>query len=76
MDMCDAIAPELIHLEKEGIEAYDAQQKQNVVVISPLMCIVADNPRASEVLNHLGGAARRYCRICIVKDPIIIYHGM
>lgn len=66
MEMTEAIAPELIHLEKEGIEAYDALQQQPVLVVSPVMCIVADNPRASEILNHLGGAARKYCRICMV----------
>ena len=70
MDMCDAIAPELMQLEKEGIEAYDAYHGQLVIILSPLMCIVADNPRASELLNHLGGAARRYCRICIVKRDV------
>ena len=66
MDMCDAIAPELIQLE-EGIEAYHAYHGQLVIILSPLMCIVADNPRASELLNHLGAAARRYYQICIVK---------
>ena len=66
MDMTEAVAPELIRLEKEGTEAYDALLQQPVIVLSPLMCVVADNPRASEILNHLGGAARRYCRMCMV----------
>ena len=66
MDLCDAIALELIQLE-EGIEAHDAYHGQLVIILSPSMCIMVDNPRASEFLNHFGGAARRYCRICIVK---------
>lgn len=55
MDMTEAVAPELIRLEKGGTEAYDALLQQPVIVLSPLMCAVADNPRASEILNHLGG---------------------
>ena len=41
MEMTEAIAPELICLEKEGIEAYDALQQQPVLVVSPVMCIVS-----------------------------------
>ena len=52
MDMSGAIA-ELNILDGEGIEAFDAHLKEDVIVIAPLLCIVADNPRASEVLNHL-----------------------
>ena len=66
IDMCDIIAPELVQLEQEGIDAFDALTNQNVLVVSPLMCIIGDNPRLSEVLNHLGGSARRYCRMCMV----------
>ena len=67
MDMSEAIVPELIHLEKEEIETYDILQKQTVLVVAPMMCGLADNPRVSEMLNHLGGAARRYCRMCMVR---------
>lgn len=65
--MAEAIASELLSLDREGIEAYDAMLDQQVIVLSPLMCILADNPRASELLNHLGGSARRYCRMCMVN---------
>ena len=69
VEMSGSIVTELILLENEGTEAYDALLKQEVVVLAPLICIIADNPRASELLNHLGGSARRYCRICMVKHP-------
>ncbi len=49
MDMCEAIAPELIQLEKEGIEAFDATKNEKVLVVAPLLCIIGDNPRTSEV---------------------------
>ena len=66
VDMAEAIVEELAALEK-GIEVYDAFLKQIVIVLAPLLCILADNPRASELLNHLGGSAKKYCRMCMVN---------
>lgn len=68
MEMSEAIAADLKSLETEGAEAYDVHLQQMVIILSPLMCLVADNPRASEVLSHLGGSARKYCRMCIVRE--------
>ena len=70
MDMSGEIAIELDKLENEGIEAFDAHLKEMVIVVAPLLCIVADNPQASELLNHLGGSAHRYCRMCMVSKLI------
>ena len=66
IEMAEAIVGELKILE-EGIEAFDAMLKKDVLVLAPLICILADNPRASEILNHLGGAAKKYCRMCMVS---------
>ena len=43
---------------------YGALNKQTVIVVAPLICIVA---MASEITNHLRGAANKYCRICEVE---------
>jgi len=67
VDMAESLVPELLTLAENGMEAYDALVEQKVIVVCPLMCILADNPRASELLNHLGGSARRYCRMCMVS---------
>ena len=67
MEMSGAIADDLKYLENEGAEAYDVHLQQMVIIVSPLMCLVADNPRASEVLSHLGGSVRKYCRMCTVS---------
>ena len=32
------------------------------------MCLVYDNPRTSELLNHLGSQAIKYCNLCIVSQ--------
>ena len=46
--MSEAIAADLKSLETEGAEAY-VHLQQMVIILSPLMCLVADNPRASKV---------------------------
>ncbi len=57
--MAEPLVTELLKLEQNGIEAYDAMLKLNVLVVAPAICILADNPRASELLNHLGPSSRR-----------------
>lgn len=63
MEMCHPIANELLSLER--IEAYDAHLGQHVLVVAPLLLVICDNPRASELCNHLGGAATKYCHFCM-----------
>jgi len=38
-----------------------------VLVIAPVLCGICDNPRASELTNHMGWSANRYCRMCYSK---------
>ena len=66
LDMATPIADELIQLENSGVDVYDAYQNEHVLVIAPLLCIICDNPMASQLLNHLGGSAKKYCRLCMV----------
>ena len=54
-------------LESEGVEMYDAKGSERVLVVAPLMIVICDNPRASELVNHLGSSANRYCRVCEVS---------
>ena len=67
LDLSSPIAEQLTALEQEGVEVYDAFLQQMVLVMAPLICIVCDNPRASELLNHLGSTAIMYCRFCMVR---------
>ena len=43
MDISGEIAIELNKLENEGIEAFDTHLKEMVIVVTPLLCIVADS---------------------------------
>lgn len=66
LDMTETLAPELTILEQNGVIVYDAFLNKQVIVVAPVICVLADNPRASELLNHMGSSARRYCRMCMV----------
>ena len=60
------LVQELKSLSSEGVVVYDAHLKQNVLVIAPVLCVICDNPRASELLNHAGSSAKHFCRMCMV----------
>ena len=64
LDLSEPIAQQLTALEIEGVFAFDALHQETVLVVASLMCIVCDNPRASELLNHLGSAALKHCPRC------------
>ena len=71
LEMAKPIAHELFPLESEGIQVFDAYLQQNVRVLAPLIFCICDNPRASELLNHRGSAARRFCRMCLVRSVLL-----
>lgn len=70
LEMAEPIVDNLLKLE-EGLPMYDALLGQQVLVVAPVMFIIADNPMASELCNHLGSAATKYCRICMVRHVAI-----
>ena len=45
---------------------YDTLTKKEVFVQCPVLCVVCDNPRASEFTHHLGSSALHFCRACDV----------
>ena len=72
LEMAEPIVDDLIHLESEGIEVYDAHLKQCVKLFAPVIAILCDNGRATQLLNLCGGSARRYCRMCFVSEISIV----
>ena len=64
--MVEPLAKDLLELEENGIVTYDAYLKEDVLVVTPILCLICDNPRASELINHLGISATCYCRLCLV----------
>ena len=65
--MADGFIDDLVKLETEGVVTNDAHLRTDVLVISPVITVMADNPRASEILSHMGSTANKFCRMCMVK---------
>ena len=70
LEMAEPIVEELLHLEREGTEVYDAHLQCNVLAVAPLLCAISDNPQASEMVNHLRGAASKF----MVTDQLPVIH--
>ena len=66
LTLAKPIVENLLQLEK-GVQMYDAVLQQNVLVIAPVMLVMADNPMASDLCNHQGSSAKKFCRFCLVK---------
>ena len=66
IEMAAPMVEELLHLQNEGMVVYDAYFKCDVIVVPSVLCILSDNPRASEICNHLGSSASLFCRVCMV----------
>ena len=67
LDMTPPLVEDFLMLESHGVIAYDAFLDEEVLVIAPIMCIICDNPRAAELMNHSGPSAKRFCRMCMVS---------
>lgn len=65
-ELAEPIVENLCKLQK-GIYMFDAMLKEDILVVAPVLLIIADNPMAAELCNHLGNSARRFCRMCLVS---------
>lgn len=71
MDMAGPLVNELLKLQ-EGVVVYDSFLECDVMVIAPVICFLADNARASELTNHLGATAVKFCRKCMVCPTVTV----
>ena len=46
---------------------YDVHFDKKILVKSPMLCLLADNPRASEFEYHMESCANKFCRKCNVS---------
>ena len=69
LEMADGpLLKDLNMLATEGLVTYHAQLQRDVHIVAPIIALISDNPRASELLNHNGSSARRFCRMCMVSS--------
>ena len=79
LELIDPVIPDLVQLETIGLTTYDAHMHQDVLIVAPILLGMHDNPRASEIVNHLGSAANLFCRVCMVSIQfvnVIQLHGV
>ena len=67
MEMASPLVEEFLSLEK-GVLMFDAMFNSNVVVVTPVICFLCDNPRAAQICSHLGSSTYKFCRVCMVSD--------
>lgn len=79
LELAEPLVDNLLELE-QGVVLYDALLGKEVLIRVPVMLVIADNPMASEICNHQGSTAIRFCRMCLVsycnhaRTTIIIIH--
>ena len=66
LELAVVLVQELKLLE-DGIVAYDAAMQCVALIVSPVLCLLCDNPRAAQICSHLGSSTRKFCQICNVS---------
>ena len=67
LEMIDGpLVKELNTLATDGLITYNAHLQRDVLIVAPIIALICDNPCTSELLNHNGSNARRFCRMCMV----------
>ncbi len=62
--MAEPLVNDLMELESNGIIAYDGFLDCDMLLVAPVMAVLADNPRHSEIMSH--SSSKKYCRMCMV----------
>ncbi|VDB83188.1 unnamed protein product [Peniophora sp. CBMAI 1063] len=70
LEMLEGIVEQLKSCQENGIWAYDAVDKQMVLVIPSVLAVLGDNPMQSEFCCHRGLAANYFCRVCWVHKGV------
>ena len=64
VDMLPSLVEDLVYMER-GFVAYSSFYDEDVLVVSPLCFIAADNPRHAGLSNLMGHSANYFCRKCL-----------
>jgi hypothetical protein len=66
LEMVKPLVDDLLVLQ-EGTFMFDAYLQEDVLVVAPVLAVMGDNPRASEIAGHLTGNPNKFCRQCMVN---------
>ncbi|KAL5457680.1 hypothetical protein EMCRGX_G034966 [Ephydatia muelleri] len=59
VQMMGPIVSELCALE-QGVEVFDEKTQECVLVVAPVLAIMCDNPRASQIIGHMTGRPSKF----------------
>ena len=63
-----------LKLLEDGIVAYDAAMQSDVLIVSPVLCFLCDNPRAAQMCSHLGSSTGKLqCKYLLFKFIISLF---
>ncbi|RDB19146.1 hypothetical protein Hypma_014226 [Hypsizygus marmoreus] len=67
LEMFDAIVKALKDARENGIEAYDCELKEMVLLLPWILAMLGNNPMQSEFSSHIGLTGKCFCRVCHVR---------
>ncbi|EFP83637.2 uncharacterized protein PGTG_09350 [Puccinia graminis f. sp. tritici CRL 75-36-700-3] len=72
LDLGEIVVQQLNEMVNDGFEAYDMILSQNVLVMAPLLCFLANSPMQAEITNTpVPGPSLNPCRVCVLSSKTI-----
>ncbi|KZT19673.1 hypothetical protein NEOLEDRAFT_1158985 [Neolentinus lepideus HHB14362 ss-1] len=67
LEMMESVVETMKELRRDGIEAWDCELKENVLILPWILAFQGDNLMASEFSSHIGMSGKCFCRVCHVR---------
>ncbi|KAJ7463932.1 hypothetical protein FB451DRAFT_1491960 [Mycena latifolia] len=68
LEMIEAVVAMLQEARKNGIEVWDCEYREWILIIPWFLAFQGDNPMSSEFASHIGMKGKHFCRICKAKS--------
>ncbi|KAJ7455176.1 hypothetical protein FB451DRAFT_1184503 [Mycena latifolia] len=68
LEMIEAVVAMLREARKDGIEVWDCEYNEWILIIPWFLAFQGDNPMSSEFASHVGMKGKYFCRVCKAKS--------
>ncbi|KAJ7797935.1 hypothetical protein B0H14DRAFT_2618391 [Mycena olivaceomarginata] len=68
LEMMEAVVAMLREAQKDGIEVWDCEYQDWILIIPWFLAFQGDNPMSSEFASHVGMKGKFFCRVCKAKS--------